>query len=106
LYLAINFILICGTIILLVLIVMVLVRRIVALLVYVLLRNETGLNSYICRRLKLELSRAQSMFIGEGIERKTVKSPMSCVVKRSLTVWLVVVMINVFLPYSYKLHVC
>jgi hypothetical protein len=46
------------------------------------------------------------MFIGEGIERKTVKSPMSCVVKRPLSVWLVVVMINVFLPYSYKLHVC
>jgi hypothetical protein len=46
------------------------------------------------------------MFIGEDIERKTVKSPMSCVVKRPLSVWLVVVMINVFLPYSYKLHVC
>jgi hypothetical protein len=35
------------------------------------------------------------MFIGEGIERKTVKSPMSYVVKRSLRVWLVVVRINV-----------
>jgi hypothetical protein len=46
------------------------------------------------------------MFIGEGIERKTVKSPMSYVVKRPLSVWLVVVRINVFLPYSYKLHVC
>jgi hypothetical protein len=46
------------------------------------------------------------MFIGEGIERKTVKSPMSCVVKRPLSVWLVVIRINVFLPYSYKLHVC
>jgi hypothetical protein len=33
------------------------------------------------------------MFIGEGIERKTVKSPMSCVVKRPLSVWLVVVSI-------------
>jgi hypothetical protein len=54
----------------------------------------------------MELSRAQSMFIGEGIEQKTVKSPMRCVVKRSLSVWLVVVRINVFLPYSYKLHVC
>jgi hypothetical protein len=46
------------------------------------------------------------MFIGEGIERKTVKSLMSYVVKRPLSVWLVVVRINVFLPYSYKLHVC
>jgi hypothetical protein len=46
------------------------------------------------------------MFIGEGIERKTVKSPMSYVVKQSLSVWLVVVRIKVFLPYSYKLHVC
>jgi hypothetical protein len=46
------------------------------------------------------------MFIGEGIERKTVKSPMSYVVKWPLSVWLVVVRINVFLPYSYKLHVC
>jgi hypothetical protein len=46
------------------------------------------------------------MFIGEGIERKIVKSPMSYVVKRSLSAWLVVVKINVFLPYSYKLHVC
>jgi hypothetical protein len=46
------------------------------------------------------------MFIGEGIERKTVKSPMSYVVKRSLSVWLVVVTINVLLPYSYKLNVC
>jgi hypothetical protein len=45
------------------------------------------------------------MFIGESIEQKTVKSPMSCVVKRPLSVWLVV-MINVFLSYSYKLHVC
>jgi hypothetical protein len=46
------------------------------------------------------------MFIGEGIELKTVKSLMSCVVKRSLSIWLVIVRINVFLPYSYKLHVC
>jgi hypothetical protein len=46
------------------------------------------------------------MFIGEGIERKIVKSPMSYVVKRPLSVWIVVVRINVFLPYSYKLHVC
>jgi hypothetical protein len=46
------------------------------------------------------------MFIGEGIERKTVKSLTSCVVKWPLSVWLVVVRINVFLPYSYKLHVC
>jgi hypothetical protein len=46
------------------------------------------------------------MFIGERIERKIVKSPMSYVVKRSLSVWLVVVRINVLLPYSYKLHVC
>jgi hypothetical protein len=46
------------------------------------------------------------MVIGEGIERKIVKSPMSYVVKRPLTVWLVVVRINVFLPYSYTLHVC
>jgi hypothetical protein len=51
------------------------------------------------------LSRVQSMFIGEGIERKTVKSPMRYVVKRQLSVWLIVVRINVFLPYSYKLHV-
>jgi hypothetical protein len=36
------------------------------------------------------------MFIGEGIERKTVKSPTSCVVKRSFSVWLVVVRINFF----------
>jgi hypothetical protein len=33
------------------------------------------------------------MFIGEDIERKTVKSSMSYVVKRSLSVWLVVVRI-------------
>jgi hypothetical protein len=46
------------------------------------------------------------MFIGEGIERKTVKSSMSYVVKRPLSVWLVVVRINVFLPCNYKLHVC
>jgi uncharacterized membrane-anchored protein len=46
------------------------------------------------------------MFIGDGIERKTVKYPMSYVVKGSLSVWLVVVRINVFLPYNYKLHVC
>jgi hypothetical protein len=46
------------------------------------------------------------MFIGEGIERKTVNSPMSYVVKRPLSVWLVVVRINVLLPYSYELHVC
>jgi hypothetical protein len=46
------------------------------------------------------------MFIGEGIERKTVKSSRSCVVKRPLSVWSVVVRINVFLPYSYILHVC
>jgi hypothetical protein len=46
------------------------------------------------------------MFIGECIERKIVKSPMSYVVKRAFSVWLVVVTINVFLPYSYKLHVC
>jgi hypothetical protein len=32
--------------------------------------------------------------------------PMSYVVKRLLSIWLVVVRINVFLPYSYKLHVC
>jgi hypothetical protein len=56
--------------------------------------------------VKLELSRAQSMFIRESIERKTVKSPMSYVVKRLLSVWLVVVRINVLLPYNYKLHVC
>jgi hypothetical protein len=42
------------------------------------------------------------MFIGEGIERKTMKSLMSYVVKWSLSVWLVVVRIIVFLPYSYK----
>jgi hypothetical protein len=46
------------------------------------------------------------MFIDEGIERKTVKSTTSYVVKRPLSVWLVVVKINVFLLYSYKLHVC
>jgi hypothetical protein len=46
------------------------------------------------------------MFIGKGIERKTVKSLMSYVVRQSLSVWLVVVRINVFLPYSYILHVC
>jgi hypothetical protein len=46
------------------------------------------------------------MFIREGIERKTMKSPMSCAVKRPLSVSLVVVRINVFLPYRYKLHVC
>jgi hypothetical protein len=46
------------------------------------------------------------MFIGEGTERKTVKSPMSYVVKWPLSIWLVVVRINVFLPYSYTLHVC
>jgi hypothetical protein len=46
------------------------------------------------------------MFIVEGIKRKIVKSPMSYVVKRLLSVWLVVVRINVFLPYSYKLYVC
>jgi hypothetical protein len=46
------------------------------------------------------------MFIRESIERKTVKSPMSYVVKRLLSVWLVVVRINVLLPYNYKLHVC
>jgi hypothetical protein len=34
----------------------------------------------------MELSRAQSMFIGEGIERKTMKSPMSYVVKWPLRV--------------------
>jgi hypothetical protein len=45
------------------------------------------------------------MFIGEGIERKTVKSPMSYVVKRPLSIWLAVVRINIFLPYSYKLRV-
>jgi hypothetical protein len=45
------------------------------------------------------------MFIGEGIERKTVKSTMSYVVKRLLSVWLVVVGINVFLPYSNTLYV-
>jgi hypothetical protein len=41
-----------------------------------------------------------------GHRAKTVKSPMSYVVKRLLRVWLVVVRINVFLPYSYTLHVC
>jgi hypothetical protein len=45
------------------------------------------------------------MFIDEGIERKTVKSPIGYVVKRPLSIWLVVVRINVFLPYSYTLHV-
>jgi hypothetical protein len=46
------------------------------------------------------------MFIGEGTERKTVKSPMSYAVIRTLSVWLIVVRINVLLPYSYTLHVC
>jgi hypothetical protein len=46
------------------------------------------------------------MFIGDGIERKTGKSSLSYVVKRPLSVWLVVVRINVFLSYRYKLHVC
>jgi hypothetical protein len=44
-----------------------LAKRMVSMKYSVLLRNETGLNSYICRTLKLELSRAQLMFIGEGI---------------------------------------
>jgi hypothetical protein len=67
-----------------------------------LLKSSTDIR----RRLKLELSQAQSMFIGEGIERKTVKFTMSYVVKRSLSVWLVVIRINVFLSYRYTLHVC
>jgi hypothetical protein len=46
------------------------------------------------------------MFIGEAIERKTMKSPISYIVKRPLSIWLVVVRINVFLSYSYTLHVC
>jgi hypothetical protein len=43
------------------------------------------------------------MFIGEGIQQKTEKSLMSYVVKQPLSVWLVVVTINVFLPYSYTI---
>jgi hypothetical protein len=35
-----------------------------------------------------------------------VKSPMSHVVKQSLSVRLVVVRINIFWPYSYTLYVC
>jgi hypothetical protein len=31
---------------------------------------------------------------------------MSYDVKRPLSVWLAVIRINVFLPYSYKLHLC
>jgi hypothetical protein len=46
------------------------------------------------------------MFIDEGMERKIVKSLMSYAIKLPLSVWLVVVRINVFLPYSYTLHVC
>jgi hypothetical protein len=42
------------------------------------------------------------MFICEGIERKTVKSPMIYVVKRPLSVWLVVVRINV--SYHIAIH--
>jgi hypothetical protein len=45
------------------------------------------------------------MFIGEGIEGKAVNTPKSYVIRRLLSVWLVVVRINVFLPYSYTLHV-
>jgi hypothetical protein len=83
-----------------------LAKRMTSMYYSILLRIGIDLNTYICRRLKLELSRAQSMFIGEGIERKTLKSPMNYVVKRTLSVWLVCVRINVFLPYSYTLHVC
>jgi hypothetical protein len=43
------------------------------------------------------------MFIGEGIEGKILKTPKSYVVRQVLSVWLVVVRINVFLPYSYTL---
>jgi hypothetical protein len=39
-------------------------------------------------------------------ERKIVKSPMSYVVKQPLSIRLVVVRINIFLPYSYTLYVC
>jgi hypothetical protein len=77
-----------------------LVNQMVSMSYSNLLTKEISLNSYIYRSLKLGLSRVQSMFICEGIGGETVKTPKSYAAKRPLSDLLVVVKINVFLPYN------
>jgi hypothetical protein len=45
------------------------------------------------------------MFLDKGIEGITVKTLKSYAVKRALSVWLVVVSVNVFLPHRYTINV-